>query len=39
LENEKRLDSYNPEKGEIVSRKATDLEMIDMKTFDPICGS
>jgi len=34
LENRKRLDSYNPEKGEIVSRKATDLEMIDMKTFE-----
>ena len=34
LGNEKRLDSYNPEKGEIVSRKATDLEMIEMKTFE-----
>ena len=34
LENRKRLDSYNPEKGEIVSRKATDLEMIEMKTFE-----
>ena len=34
LTNGKRLDSYDPVKGEIVSRKATDLEMIDMKTFE-----
>jgi len=34
LENGKRLDSYDPVKGEIVSRKATDLEMIDVKTFE-----
>ena len=34
LANGKRLDSYDPVKGEIVSRKATDLEMIDMKTFE-----
>ena len=34
LENGKRLDSYDPVKGEIVSRKATDLEMIQMNTFE-----
>ena len=34
LENGKRLDSYDPVKGEIVSRKATDLDMIDVKTFE-----
>ncbi len=34
LSNGKRLDSYDPEKGEIVSRKATDLEMIDIATFE-----
>jgi len=34
LENGKRLDSYDPVKGEIISRKATDLEMIDVKTFE-----
>ena len=34
LSNGKRLDSYDPVKGEIVSRKATDLEMIDVKTFE-----
>ena len=34
LENGKRLDSYDPVKGEIVSRKATDLEMIQVDTFE-----
>ncbi|MED3393887.1 T7SS effector LXG polymorphic toxin [Bacillus wiedmannii] len=34
LSNGKRLDSYNPRKGEIISRKATDLEDIDIKTFE-----
>ena len=34
LSNGKRLDSYNPIKGEIVSRKATDLESIDVSTFE-----
>ena len=34
LANGKRVDSYDPVKGEIVSRKATDLEMIDVKTFE-----
>ena len=34
LANGKRLDSYDPVKGEIVSRKATDLEMIQMDTFE-----
>jgi hypothetical protein len=33
LENGKRLDSYNPEKGEIVSRKATDFDVIEPDTF------
>ena len=34
LSNGKRLDSYDPVKGEIVSRKATDLEMIEKETFE-----
>lgn len=34
LENGKRLDSYAPFEREIVSRKATDLENIDIKTFE-----
>ncbi|PDY40682.1 hypothetical protein COO17_15355 [Bacillus wiedmannii] len=34
LSNGKRLDSYDPIKGEIVSRKATDLADIDIKTFE-----
>ena len=34
LSNGKRLDSYNPRKGEIVSRKATDLDMIELETFE-----
>ena len=34
LANGKRVDSYDPAKKEIVSRKATDLEMIDVKTFE-----
>ncbi|MDM5186433.1 hypothetical protein QUF99_03125 [Bacillus sp. DX4.1] len=34
MSNGKRLDSYNPRKGEIVSRKATDLADIDIKTFE-----
>ncbi|WP_342559991.1 T7SS effector LXG polymorphic toxin [Psychrobacillus sp. FSL W7-1457] len=34
LSNGKRLDSYDPIKGEIVSRKATDLIEIDIKTFE-----
>ncbi|MCW1240520.1 LXG domain-containing protein [Bacillus pretiosus] len=34
LSNGKRLDSYDPRKGEIVSRKATDFEDIDIKTFE-----
>ncbi|WP_160398738.1 contractile injection system protein, VgrG/Pvc8 family [Paenibacillus sp. MMS18-CY102] len=34
LSNGKRLDSYDPIKGEIISRKATDLELIDISTFE-----
>ena len=34
LANGKRVDSYDPVKKEIISRKATDLEMIDVKTFE-----
>ena len=34
LENGKRLDSYDEIKGEIVSRKATDLENIELSTFE-----
>ncbi|MFJ1382751.1 hypothetical protein [Capnocytophaga canimorsus] len=34
LENGKRLDSYDPDLGEIVSRKATDLENIELSTFE-----
>ena len=34
LANGKRVDSYDPAKKEIISRKATDLEMIDVKTFE-----
>ncbi|MBA4542718.1 hypothetical protein H1164_07360 [Thermoactinomyces daqus] len=34
LSNGKRLDSYNPVKEEIVSRKATDLDTIDITTFE-----
>ena len=34
LENGKRLDSYDAVKGEIVSRKATDLESIELSTFE-----
>ena len=34
LANGKRVDSYDPVKGEIVSRKATDLEMIQVDTFE-----
>lgn len=34
LENGKRLDAYNEELGEIVSRKATDLEDIQIDTFE-----
>ena len=34
LANRKRVDSYDPVKKEIISRKATDLEMIDVKTFE-----
>lgn len=34
LSNGKRLDSYDPIKGEIISRKATDLEVIDISTFE-----
>ena len=34
LENGKRLDSYDEIKGEIVSRKATDLESIELSTFE-----
>ncbi|MDR0469899.1 MAG: hypothetical protein LBH09_08000 [Peptococcaceae bacterium] len=33
LENGKRLDSYDPDAGEIVSRKATDLNMIKEDTY------
>ncbi|MFT9818122.1 hypothetical protein [Lysinibacillus sp. NPDC056185] len=33
LENGKRLDSYDPFSKEIISRKATDLDMIDEKTY------
>lgn len=33
LENGKVLDSYDPEAGEIISRKATDLDQITEKTF------
>ncbi|WP_257129023.1 hypothetical protein [Bacillus pseudomycoides] len=32
--NGKRLASYNPFEGEIISRKATDLEDINIKTFE-----
>jgi len=34
LKNGKRLDAYDPEKGEIISRKATDLDSIDQSTFE-----
>ncbi len=34
LSNGKRLDSYDPFEREIISRKATDLEDIDIKTFE-----
>ena len=34
LENGKRLDSYDSDLGEIVSRKATDLENIELSTFE-----
>ncbi|WP_427182388.1 hypothetical protein [Paenibacillus sp. TC-CSREp1] len=34
LSNGKRLDSYDPIKGEIVSRKATDLADIELTTFE-----
>ncbi|GIM50968.1 hypothetical protein CAPN003_24200 [Capnocytophaga stomatis] len=34
LENGKRLDSYDPDLGEIVSRKATDLESVELSTFE-----
>ena len=34
MANGKRVDSYDPLKGEIVSRKATDLEMIQLDTFE-----
>ncbi|MCA9953102.1 MAG: hypothetical protein KC434_00165 [Anaerolineales bacterium] len=33
LKNGKRLDSYDPKTGEIVSRKATDFDVIEEKTF------
>ena len=33
LENGKRLDSYDPDAGEIISRKATDLDKISEKTY------
>ncbi|MBP3040371.1 hypothetical protein J9303_12840 [Bacillaceae bacterium Marseille-Q3522] len=33
LANGKRLDSYDPDAGEIISRKATDLDLIDEKTY------
>ena len=33
LENGKRLDSYDPDIGEIISRKATDLDKISEETF------
>lgn len=33
LENGKRLDSYDPIAGEIISRKATDLDKISEKTY------
>jgi len=33
LENRKRLDSYDPTVGEIISRKATDLDRIQEETF------
>lgn len=33
LENGKRLDSYDPDKGEIISRKATDFDAIEPSTF------
>ncbi|MBH8591006.1 hypothetical protein ACFO25_04910 [Paenactinomyces guangxiensis] len=38
LSNGKRLDSYDPIKGEIVSRKATDLDVIDIATFEQYLG-
>lgn len=34
LSNGKRLDSYDPIRGEIVSRKATDLADIELSTFE-----
>ena len=33
LENGKRLDSYDPDVGEIISRKATDLDKISEETY------
>ena len=33
LENGKRLDSYDPDAGEIISRKATDLDRISEETY------
>ena len=33
LENGKRLDSYDPDAGEIISRKATDLDKINEETY------
>lgn len=33
LENGKRLDSYDPDAGEIISRKATDLDKISEETY------
>ena len=33
LENGKRLDSYDPNTGEIISRKATDLDKISLETY------
>lgn len=33
LENGKRLDTYDPENGLIISRKATDLDKISEKTY------
>ena len=34
LENGKRLDAYDPEAGEIISRKATDFDVIEDRTFE-----
>ncbi|WP_110953610.1 hypothetical protein [Anaerosinus massiliensis] len=34
LSNGKRLDSYDPKKGEIVSRKATNLADVELSTFE-----